>query len=255
LTTICALASSWENTPGDGRIALAATVVKGHYARRAKLDELFDRFGPHIDEVVASREACLTSLWPICRMSHKAFVRRLEQARRGPSAGARKPKAPKPVPTADEARRLDAIAVTRWPRISVRDFRRGLLRRHFPFVRGLLRENKITYKQARKLFRLTAKGITLRCFDFDNDLLELATGPRPGPKERQKYQALAVREYAAAPKQSLTALWKRLRREHRYPLDFAAFTAIIRSFAAGRYQGRLPSQSRRAPPAPLNTAA
>jgi len=100
----------------------------------------------------------------------------------------------------------------------------------------LVRERKLTCKAARQLFRLSVKQMTLRIFDFDHGLFPLAVAPRPAPAQRQLAQALAVREYAAAPAQSRTALWKRLRLDYHYPLDFAAFAAALESYRAGRYR-------------------
>jgi hypothetical protein len=236
-------------------IALTATLVKGRQARINKVDEFFNNFTPEIDRVVACGEACLTSLSAMCRMKHQRFVDRMQQARLGPIVRKARPveppiHSPRGKLTVDEARRVDAIAAKPWPRTLKGDFRRDLLKQHFPFVRGLLGKHKITYKAAKKLFRLTTKGLTLRVFDFDNGLLDLATGPRPGPKERQIHQALAIREYAAEPGRGLTALWKRLRVQYRYPLDYPAFAAIIRNFMQGRYQGRLSARSKSELPKP-----
>jgi hypothetical protein len=234
-------------------VGLAATLaVRGRVARIEKRDEFFDRHWRDIDELVASKQVPLMSLVSMSELGHRAFKRKLKEARNRASGAAqprpkpppRPPVPPKPELTPDEARRIEAILAIRWPRVDVEDFRRETLRRHFSFVRGLLLERKITYKRAQKLFRLTNKAITLRCFDFDNGLFHLAIAPRPGFEERRIALALAQREYGVEPGQSLTTLWKKLRLNYHYPVDYPNFATNVYNFVKRgcRPSARAPSR-------------
>lgn len=236
--------------------AMAEADMTGRANRQEALDRLFALFGAEIDRAVQGGVG-ISSMARLCGCEHRTFRRYLASWRtstppRTKRARALRPNS-RPVPSENEANRLAAIAAIRWPRgrAAGDGFRRDLLAREFRFVRGLLHERKITYKAARYLFRMSVKQTTLRVFDLDHGLLHLATGPRPGPAERHIAQALAIREYAAAPGLSLTALWKRLRLNYAYPLDYGAFASIIRSYRAGRYKHRrcVPS------PPPLAAAA
>jgi hypothetical protein len=109
-----------------------------------------------------------------------------------------------------------------------------MLAKHFAFVRRLLHERKITCKVARKLFGLSPVPMTLRVFDLDNGTFHLPIAPPPGFEERRAAQALALREFAAAPRQSWTRLWKRLRLDFHYPLDFPAFASLLHRYVVAR---------------------
>lgn len=204
----------------------------------------------------ASQDPALTSPYKrwLCGCTHETFTRRLTDFRRGIVPTGPRPRNPprrrRPPLDDNERRRLDEIASAPWPagRAAVKRFRRRMLSHHFPFVRRLLAEDKIPFKTARALFRLTRRTITLYIFDLDNGLFHLATAPHPGPKERQMAQALAIREYAASPGSGPVALWKRLRLDFHYPLEFDAFRSILFSYVAGRY--RQPAGIPVAPPAP-----
>lgn len=222
--------------------ALAKANVTGIAARQKELAHLFEQHGADIDRA-AIDGVSLSSMVELCGGAFKTFKGRLAAWRTKAPPRSRKLRAAPPArsaPTTAESKRLASIASTRWPRgrVAVDLRRRELLANEFPFVRELLRGRKITYKAARRLFRLSAKQITLRLFDLDNGLFHLATGPRTGPADRRIVQALAIREYAAAPGQSLTALWKRLRLTYAYPLDYPALVAIVLSYRTGRYKLR-----------------
>lgn len=261
-TTMPAAAHALSDTKMGKRLAaddplaraLRKADVKGIAARQTALAHLFEHHGAEIDRAAEDGVGLMT-MSALCGCGFKTFKGRLAAWRTGTPPRVRRlraaPPPAKPATTGDEDRRLAAIAAARWPRRGrdADDFRRDLLAREFPFVRGLLRERKTTYKAAKRLFRMSVKQTTLRVFDLDNGLFHLATRPRPGPAERHIAQALAIREFAAAPGQSLTELWKRLRLNYQYPLDYGTFHSIIRSYRAGRYKRR------RGVPAPPQLAA
>ncbi len=222
-------------------VALRASAEKTGHERWDALDALFITFASTIDEVVATKQTTMFALWTLADLDHRVFKERLEAGRQGRAPETRKKKAkpkheaPPPVLAEGETRRLAAIAATVW-KGSKDDFRRKLLKEHFPFVRRLLADKKIDFKLPRKLFKLTAKGVTLRCFDFDKGTLHLATGPRPDLDARREARALAAHARRQHPKMGLTELWKKLRVDYHYPMDYANFAGVIRSFDAGKHK-------------------
>ncbi|MET4149086.1 MULTISPECIES: hypothetical protein [unclassified Bradyrhizobium] len=222
--------------------ALSDVWRRGRNERGDRLDDLFAKFGSDIEEALADGVSIkwMVALTGCCDVS---FKMRLDARRAGAAPPTVRRHRPRPTPstrrvppTEDERRRLDDIAATAWPssRRHFEPFRRRMLADHFPFVRRLLRERKITRKAAHKLFRLSPTQLTLRVFDLDNGLFHLALAPPPSPAERYAAQALALREFVAAPTRSWAPLWRRLRLDYHYPLDFPAFASLIQRHLDGR---------------------
>lgn len=227
--------------PADEPLIAALAAVKPLRGKSERIAALDLVFATHRSEIHAAltRRVSLVWLADVGGMNHRTFKRHLARADAGERVRVVPPPPPaRAAPTADEARRLRDIAAVAWPDgwVAINAFRREMLKRHFAFVRRLVREQKLTCRVARQLFRMSVKQMTLRCFDFDHGVFHLAVAPRPDPKQRQIAQALAIRQYAHNPAQSWTALWRRLRLDYHYPLDFGAFASILRSYRAGRYE-------------------
>lgn len=210
---------------------ISAATVKGRIPK-AKRIEIYLKYRGELNERAADgsllrREAGAlfgigyTKYWLLARDAEALIGVEKPRGRHYP----RKPRA-LAAPTEDEAVRLKRVADIKWPPKQTRDgFRRSVLHKHGAFVCGLVEDDKLTQREAGRLFRFNAKSFTDYKLDVAAGVAAHWYAPFPSREESAKWQAAVFATRSERKEgQAATDFVRELRK--RIPLPISQSLAI-----------------------------